>query len=294
MATEAAQAHCETLVRAGDPDRAIAILFAPADRRSHLFALAAFGLEVARIAELVSEPMPGEIRLQWWHDALLGAGHGDVAANPVAGALLAAIDANRLPRQAFVDLIDARRRDLYADPFADWSELEGHAGDTWSALVRLATIVLAGGRDPFGAAAAGHAGVALGITAMLRAFPWRVRKGRSDIPAALAATCGVATIDLFRGIGSPGLDAALAEMRARARDHLVAARRLMPELDPVTVPAFLPLATVEPALRQMERRGYDPFRTVVDVPQWHRIWAMWRMARRSPVIPGRRSRARNP
>ena len=40
---------------------------------AHLFALYAFNLEIARVREPVSEPMPGEIRLQWWRDALVGA-----------------------------------------------------------------------------------------------------------------------------------------------------------------------------------------------------------------------------
>jgi 15-cis-phytoene synthase len=26
----------------------------------------------------------------------------------------------------------------------------------------------------------------------------------------------------------------------------------------------------------MERRDYDPFHTSVDLPQWRRIWALWR------------------
>ena len=46
-------AHCEKLVREGDSDRYFATLFAPADRRPHLFALYAFALEVARVRDTV-------------------------------------------------------------------------------------------------------------------------------------------------------------------------------------------------------------------------------------------------
>ena len=41
--------------------------------------------------EQVSQPLPGEIRLQWWTDMLAGAGHGGVEGNPVAAELLLAI-----------------------------------------------------------------------------------------------------------------------------------------------------------------------------------------------------------
>src|ERR1700741_1474761 len=84
-------AHCENLVRAGDKDRWLASLFAPADRRRHLHALYGFTLEVARVRELAREPMAGEIRLQWWREVIPGTRPGEAAANPVAAALLETI-----------------------------------------------------------------------------------------------------------------------------------------------------------------------------------------------------------
>ncbi len=97
-------AHCEALVREGDRDRFFATLFAPADKRPHLFALYAFNLEIARIRDSISEPALGEIRLQWWRDTLQGEARGNVRGNPVAAALDDAIVRFRLPRQALVDL----------------------------------------------------------------------------------------------------------------------------------------------------------------------------------------------
>ena len=64
--------YCETLVREADKDRFVATLFAPAPRRRALHALYAFNVELARVRELAREPMPGEIRLQWWRDVLGG------------------------------------------------------------------------------------------------------------------------------------------------------------------------------------------------------------------------------
>ena len=58
------------IARAGDPDRALAALFAPRDARDDLFALYAFNVELARIAEQVTKPDLGAIRLQWWREAI--------------------------------------------------------------------------------------------------------------------------------------------------------------------------------------------------------------------------------
>jgi phytoene synthase len=268
--------HCEALVREGDPDRYYATLFAPADKRPYLFALYAFNFEVARVRDSVSEALLGEMRLQWWRDALQGEARGDVRANPVAAALDETIVKYRLPRQALVDLIDARVFDLYEDPMATITDLEGYAGETSSVLIRLASIVLADGRDPGAADAAGHAGVAYAFTGLLRAFPWHARRGQVYVPQHMLAAHGVVREDIVAGRGGPGLARALGDLRAVTRRHLEHARSLRGTIPPEIAPAFRPLALVPPYLRAMEARDYDPLHTAVELPGWRRIYALWR------------------
>jgi 15-cis-phytoene synthase len=275
-----AQSHCEGLVRAGDPDRYYATLFAPAAARPHLFALYAFSLTVARVREAASNPMAGEIRLQWWRDALQGEARGDVRANPVAAALEEAIRVNRLGRQPFVDLIDARVFDLYEDPMPRVNDLEGYCGETASALFRLASLVIGSGPEPGGAGAAGHAGVAYGITGLLRALPWHARSGQVYLPADVLARYGVTREDIVTGRGGPGLRRACADLRILARQHLKAFEAARPTIAPSAGAAFLPVALVEPYLALMERASYDPLNTLVELPRWRRLWRLWRAARR--------------
>jgi len=267
--------HCAALVRDGDPDRYWATLFAPPAKRPFLFALYAFSFEIARVRDSVREAMIGEIRLQWWRDALQGETRGDVRANPVAAALDDAIVTFRLPRQALVDLVEARVFDLYEDPMPSLNDLEGYCGETSSSLIRLASIILADA-DPGSPDAAGHAGVAYAITGLLRAFPWHVRRGQVFLPQDLLAGHGVVRDDLVSGRGGPGLVSALADLRAVARRHLAQVRTLRSTIIPPAGPAYRPLALLEPYLSRMERPDYDPFRTVVELPPWRRIWALWR------------------
>ncbi|SFT00244.1 phytoene/squalene synthase family protein [Methylobacterium sp. yr668] len=275
-----AQSHCEGLVRAGDPDRYYATLFAPAAARPHLFALYAFSLTIARVREAVSNPMAGEIRLQWWRDALQGEARGDVRANPVAAALEEAIRVNRLGRQPFVDLIDARVFDLYEDPMPRVNDLEGYCGETASALFRLASLVIGNGTEPGGAGAAGHAGVAYGITGLLRALPWHARAGQVYLPADILGRYGVTREDIVTGRGGPGLRRACADLRDLARQHLKAFEAARPTIAPSAGAAFLPTALVEPYLAAMERASYDPLNTPVELPRWRRLWRLWWGARR--------------
>ena len=80
-------AYCADHLRETDRDRYLATLFAPADKREALFALYAFDAEIVRVRDLARELMPGEIRLQWWREVLLGERAGEAAANPVAAAV---------------------------------------------------------------------------------------------------------------------------------------------------------------------------------------------------------------
>src|ERR1700724_731837 len=120
-------AHCEALARSADRDRFLAALFAPAEHRGALHALYAFNIEIARVREFIREPLAGEIRLQWWADAVAGKAAGEVRSNPVAAALLAAVARYRLPVAPLTALIAARRFDLYNDPMRKLADLDDYA-----------------------------------------------------------------------------------------------------------------------------------------------------------------------
>ena len=174
-----ASAQSAEIVRTVDRDRYLADLFAPSAARPHLFALHAFNSEVARIRDSVSLPVLGEIRLQWWHDAL----HGDPAGHPLATALKATIAAFRLPLEAFDNLLEARKFDLYDDPMPSLNDLEGYAGETSSALMQLAAIILAGGNDPGTTELSGHGGVAYALAGLLGTFRHRRNAGNATCRA---------------------------------------------------------------------------------------------------------------
>ncbi len=272
----AAHAHGDALVREFDDDRWRATLFAPAEARPHLQALYAFNHEVAKVRESVRDPMPGEVRYQWWRDAILGAARGDVDANPVAAALRDTVARFRLPAQALTNLIDARVFDLYDDPMPSLADLEGYCGETSSALMRLASIVIADGDDPGGADAVGHAGVAYALTGLMRALPWHARRGQVYLPKDVLDSHGVTRDDLVSGRGGPGLHGALSDLRAVARKHLAAYRRDASDLAPSVRTACAVTALVEPSLAAMEKPGVDPLRHIVALSPLRKMWRLWR------------------
>jgi phytoene synthase len=272
--------YCAELVRTADRDRFIASLFAPADRRAALQALYAFDAELARVREVAHTALPGEIRLQWWSEVIARERDGEANANPVASALLATTESFRLRRELLLDLIEARRFDLYEDPMPTLAELETYLRRTASSLVSLAATILAGAEFE---GVATPAGIASGLAQALRAFPLHVARQQLFLPVDMLERHKVHLHDVFAGRSSPGLAAAFAELRDAARRHLATAGQELKALPHQVVPALLPLAVVRPWLDRSERR--DPF-TPVELAPWRRQWLIWRAARNPDRIAG--------
>jgi phytoene synthase len=275
-------AHCEMLVRAGDKERFVSALFAPAQHRGPLFALYAFNLEIARIREVVRDPMAGEIRLEWWREVLRAEGRGSVEGHPVAAALRATLLNYGLSAERLTQILDARSFDLGTDPMRSKQDMEAYVEATSSNLIFLAAVVLDGAAVSESAELVHHAGVGAGVTGLLKAFPIHARRRQIYLPLEILHRHGSDADEITRRVASPGLCAALAELRDSARQHLQRAGVLFKNAPPAAFAAFLPVALAGPTLRLMERRGYDPF-VEVDLAAWRKQWLIWRAARN----PGR-------
>src|ERR1700694_1094222 len=175
---------CAELVRTHDFGRYAATLFVPADQRRALLAIYAFNVEISRVREQVSQPLPGEIRLQWWTDMLAGAGHGGVEGNPVAAELLLAIRSWDLPVERLSRLIDEHQFDLYNDPMPTLAALEGYINDTSSAMFSLGAAVAGRPSEEIGHLAR-HAGLAQGMAQVIAALPLDASSRQLFVPLQL-------------------------------------------------------------------------------------------------------------
>jgi phytoene synthase len=203
-------------VRRHDPDRFLTALFAPAARRPALLLLFALNHELARAAEVASEPVMALIRLQWWREVVEGAARPHPVATPlreaVAGGALAAAD--------LLALIEAREAEVGADfpdrgAFRAW--LEAGAGGVAVAAARAL-----GTGEPEGARAAG---AAYGLAGTLRTARLRAAQGRCLLPADALAEAGLGAEAVVADPAVPALDAVLARLAAEGRAALPAPRR---------------------------------------------------------------------
>jgi phytoene synthase len=248
-------------VRRHDRDRFLTTLFTPADRRSAILALYAFNHEIARTREVVSEPLLGRIRLQWWREAIDEAYGADaVRVHEVMTPLGTAIREHRLSREHFDAMIDARELDLAEEPPATLAALEEYCVATSGRLQGLVLEAL-GVRDANSADAASEVGVAYALVGLIRAMPFHARARRQYIPAEVAREVGLDLATFFELEPSPALAAAVVRLAGRAREHLANARSHRRHLPKTALPALLPARIASGYLRDIELvRGnvFDP------------------------------------
>ncbi len=262
------------LVRRHDRDRYQTVLFAPAARREALFALYAFNYEIARVRESVTQPMLGQIRLQWWRENIAAAFVGRTPRHhPVVEAVTVAIRELQLTREHFDRLIDARENDLAEEPPTSLPALEDYAEATSARLIYLALEVL-GVHDPRAGEAGLHVGIAYSLAGLLRAMPFHARTGRLLIPADIAARSGLSEQDYRALRSTPGLRSATAELAAAALRHLGLARAQRAKIPRSALPALLPAIVAQRSLLRLKRAAYDPFDAALAVPDPLQSWRL--------------------
>ena len=281
---EASQSDAEYVrdrVRVGDRDRYWAALLAPEPVRADLLALYAFHLEIAQIPELVGEPQLGEIRLEWWREALSTALAGGGSDHPVLKPLAAAAATHALSPALLEGMIAVRSFDLARKPMPDFAALRDYLLATAGAVFRLGARIA--GVPHAASEASEHAALAYGLTGLMRALPHHAAKGQIFLPAELLAKHGLHPQILLDGEDNQDLRAALRDLRQQASGALDAARLALRALPRPALAPFLPLALVTPYLKALGAPGHHPLRDIAQINPLMRYGLIWRAHLRARV-----------
>jgi phytoene synthase len=257
--------------RAGEPDRYLAALLAPAPEREWLLALAAFAAELARIPHrALREPLMGEIRLQWWRD-VLGLPEAETSGHDVADAVRLAARRHALPAALLGGMIDARALELQPAPFDGDAALDDFLWRTEGALFALACgVVGAAGSDVEPACRA--AGRAYGLARLLLGLPRSLSLGRVPLSRTQIAGAGLTDQELLAGADGARVNALMQPYFAQIRGSLAQAHGLVRRLPRGARVSFLPLALVRPYVRVLERQGGGALREQAQIVPLSRVW----------------------
>jgi phytoene synthase len=258
---EADRNYCADALRRLDPDRWLTALFAPQDRRGDLVAIYAFNLELALVRESVSEPLLGDIRLQWWRDALAAIHAGDRPTQPVARALAAAIRRRGLPQPLLAGLIEARARDLDPAPPATLADLVAYA-EACAAPPLLLALGVVEADEAAARRAARFAATAFALAGLMRAVPMHLAQRRIWLPRDLLAAEGLSAENLALPRDAGPLRRAVAPVAAEALRALDAVRTERGRLGKAAArrarPVLLHAALAGLYLRRLVAAGFDP------------------------------------
>lgn len=181
-----------------DHDRWLTALFAPSHLRENLFSLIAFNTEISRIRETVSEPMIGDIRLQWWREAIESLGKGKPRAHPVIDALSKVQTQFPLNFSLMQEMIDARSKDLDAAPIEDDAGLIAYADGTGGGMQRLMLSIVAPDYTPLDDEAALQAGRCFALVGIIRAIPFHAQNDLLLLPQSRLVALGLTADTVFK------------------------------------------------------------------------------------------------
>lgn len=268
---------CGAEVRRLDHDRYLTALFAPPDWREALFALYAFNVEIAKTREIVSEPMLGHIRLQWWRDRIGELYDSEPREHPVLQGLVDPVQTGLLPRDAFDTIIEAREADLEDTAPADLATLEAYAAATSGELAALA-VRLSGEANDETVAAARLIGTAWALTGLVRAVAFHAQARRLFLPEDLVRDFGVDRSALLELRPTENLDKVVRAIVDRARELLDEARENRVAVSRRARSPLLLATLADGYIAAIARHGYDPFRLPPAAPAKpvRLLWAHWR------------------
>ncbi|MEO1159225.1 MAG: squalene/phytoene synthase family protein, partial [Pseudomonadota bacterium] len=174
------------------------------------------------------------------------------------------------PRHSFQAMLDARRFDLFDDPVPDLNTLEGYLGETSSAVLQMSALIMAGDDGLECAEVSGLAGVAMGLTGLMRSLPIHRARGQCMIPADMLAKHDLTQAHVLSGRGGAGLELVLLQLCRHANKRLEEAREKWHLVPDAAVKAYLPVALVPSYLKKLERARASLTSKVVTSPQWMR------------------------
>ncbi|HEX9449287.1 MAG TPA: squalene/phytoene synthase family protein, partial [Dongiaceae bacterium] len=181
----------------------------------------------------------------------------------VATALAAVVHHHHLPVEILEQMVDARERDLAKDAALqqvgqDLAAVEAYLDATSGHLIRLGLLVGGDDRqDRLVTEGARLAGIAYGLTGLIRACLFHARDRRLMLPRDVLQRHGVNIDQLFDLRRQEKLPKAIAELAAHAESRLHDLRRLRPTRR--AIPALLPAKLAALQLERLRRHAYDLF-----------------------------------
>lgn len=219
-------------LKKADPDRYRAALMSDNQGRKDLLILYAFHYELSKVPDVTSEPMLGQIRYEWWREAIDEIYSGrEVRRHEISTPLSDMLKRTGVPRFWVDRLIDGRARDLDPQAFTDMDDAGSYARQTSGQLMQIGVKVLGGTPDDRTL----MAGQAWGLTGLARSYGYYHDRALQNL--------------------------SFEDLVDEARETYESSRG---KTESELFPAFAYAALIPGFLKRMTRDGFDPLTDKVD------------------------------
>ena len=251
---------CIEKVRKHDYYRYLCCLLAGEEIRNRLFVIYAFNNEIAKIPHVITEPMAGYIRLEWWREAIDELYNGPPVRHnhEVTKAIYGIISEVKIPKEMFIKVIDGREAEIEFETPENMDGLKKYSADISSSLFEL-LLRLVEIKDSNAVEAAHYAGIAYGLTKVMLSMKYNAYHNRIMLPKDLMKRCGLTSRDIRDGHNLEAASPIAREICENAEVALNHVRALLKESPKKAFPVFLPLSTTATFLKRVKRDDYDLF-----------------------------------
>lgn len=261
-------------VKQYDYDRWLCSLFTGAEQREALYALISFNIELSRIRETVSEPMLGDIRLQWWREAVSSLENAMIKRHPVVEALHQAHHQKPLDFTLMRAMIDTRSKDLDPTPMESDADLIAYADGTGGALQQMIIRMLGAAAGSPADEAAKRAGRAFALTGILRAIPFHLQHDLVLIPTTRLEGVGASRNTIFQEEHRASFFAITKALTHLIREELVAAKKAARSAGKEAKSAHLLNSLTGLYVKRLGKCGYDPAHNAMTIGAPRKIAAL--------------------
>jgi phytoene/squalene synthetase len=242
----------------------LSALLAGEKYRNRLFVLYAFNYEITKIKYLVSEPMAGYIRIQWWRDSIADIYKNNLnkSNNDIINALDLVIKQTSVNQMLFENLLDAKDAEIDLQIFENLEQLKQNVLDNYFNLFKLLLASVgvnhgANDEESFNIILDGV--VAFAITNIMRFAKYNAYHKKIVFPQDLMDEYKVTESQIYNGSNIEGIKKITKILYYEAQRYLIKYNQNCKQLSDLSLDVMLPVSLSSQYLKRIQKNDYDIF-----------------------------------